>query len=130
MSNSITITMPLPPKELWQNRPCHWRKKGEVTKRYRKAAWARSIAKVGYNEDPWQQSKSRLVFYWPDKRRRDIRNAEAAMKPAYDGLVDAGLIADDSYKHLVHDTTEFKFDKSNPRVEITVSQVVEGKCVR
>jgi len=33
-------------------------------------------------------------------RPRDIANAIAALKPVYDGIVDAGIIPDDSYDHM------------------------------
>ena len=127
MTNSITITMPLPPKELWQNRPCNWRKKYKVVRNYRLNSYAGCRVNRCCPDNPWEKASARYVFYWKDKRRRDIMNANAAMKPAMDGIVDAGIIVDDDYKHLTHETTEFKFDKDNPRVEITVSEVAERK---
>lgn len=58
-----------------------------------------------------------------DKRRRDIRNAESMMKAAYDGIVDAGILADDSYDVLTHQPTVFERDPECPRVEIVVERV-------
>jgi len=125
MTNSITITMPLPPKELWQNRTGHWIKKSKATREYRSSAYLLGVS-ARLQRQCWEMASAKLVFFWGDRRRRDVRNAEAAMKPAYDGLVDAGIIIDDDYKHLTHEATEFKFDKDNPRVEITVSEVKES----
>ncbi len=74
-------------------------------------------------QEPWGQAVARLTFFWPDRRRRDIRNAEHAMKAAYDGLIDAGVIQDDNADVLTHELTEFEVDRDNPRVEITVTRV-------
>lgn len=134
MTTTITITMPLPPKELSPNARSgrrkkkgqmrtHWASRAKLTHQYRRSAAVRALAELGCGFMVFKRAIGKLTFYWPDKRRRDIRNAEAAMKPAYDGLVDAGIIVDDDHKHLIHDTTEFKIDKENPRVEITVSEV-------
>jgi Holliday junction resolvase RusA-like endonuclease len=117
---SITITMRLPPKELWPNRLKHWAKKAPITREYRNTAWLTMLQK--FQGDPYKRAIAKLTFYWPDKRRRDVRNAEAAMKAAYDGIVDAGVIEDDDYLHLIHDATEFELDTQNPRVEITITE--------
>lgn len=71
----------------------------------------------------WRSATAQAVFYWPDKRRRDIRNAEYALKAAYDGIVDAGLIPDDSAEHLTHLPTRFEVDRKCPRVEIILTEV-------
>lgn len=41
-----------------------------------------------------------VTFGLPDRRRRDWDNLIAALKPAFDGLVDARLLADDSVWEL------------------------------
>lgn len=64
-----------------------------------------------------------LTFYWKDRRGRDIRNAESMMKAAYDGIVDASVLADDSYDVLTHLPTVFECDPECPRVEISVERV-------
>ena len=45
------------------------------------------------------------------------------MKAAYDGIVDAGILADDSYDVLTHQPTVFERDPECPRVEIVVERV-------
>jgi Holliday junction resolvase RusA-like endonuclease len=43
------------------------------------------------------------------------------MKSAYDGLVDAGILEDDS--GVIHLPIEVGYDRARPRVEIVVSPV-------
>ena len=71
---------------------------------------------------PWplKHATARETFVWPDKRRRDVRNAEASTKAQWDGIVDSGLIIDDDYHHLTHMPSEFDYDKSNPRLIIEI----------
>ena len=64
--------------------------------------------------------QSSEVYFWPTRRRRDVRNAEASMKSYYDGFVVAGLLYDDDIEHLRHMPTRFEYDKHNPRVEVTL----------
>ena len=50
----------------------------------------------------WKQPPARAVvnvtFIVPDRRRRDKTNFASAFKAGLDGLVDAGIIKDDSYE--------------------------------
>ena len=114
----VVITLPLPPRELSQNARCvSWRKGARAAKLYRRDAYLCAVAVVGYDLG-WPAAVARAVFYWPTRRRRDLRNAEAMLKPAYDGIVDAKLIPDDNVDFLTHEPTVFDFDKRDPRVEI------------
>ena len=125
-NEAITIVLPLPSARLSPNRPVMTRggriAKAVETKKYR--ANAKAVAEaVGLESGPWAKARASEVFFWPDKRRRDVRNAEARMKPAFDGIVDAGVLADDSADHLTHLPTEFEVDRQNPRVEIRIERV-------
>jgi Holliday junction resolvase RusA-like endonuclease len=124
----LTITRPLPPKELSPNARVHWRVKARATAIYREGSCLRARQVIAWKEFdskgmPWQKAIAWEVFYFPDKRKRDYRNFEQRMKPFYDGLKDAGVIVDDDREHLSHEPTEFKIDRDNPRVEITVREV-------
>ncbi|MFA5186672.1 MAG: hypothetical protein WC551_09370 [Patescibacteria group bacterium] len=59
-------------------------------------------------------------FYYATNRRRDQDNATAALKAAYDGIVDSGLVGDDDIRHMRRDSPEFAIDKDHPRVELTI----------
>ena len=126
--DSITITLPLPNKMLSPNHTVGSiggrMAKAQAIKSYRQNAWLATLAHVAEGHvSPMQSAQVTLTFHLPDQRRRDIGNLEASMKPAYDGLVDAGLIVDDDYLHLRHLPSTIEIDKGNPRVEITVTRV-------
>ncbi len=63
----------------------------------RKAAgWGAKAAKLGRHH----HISVRLHYRPGNKRRRDSDNLVATQKPAVDGLVDAGVIPDDTPEHL------------------------------
>lgn len=61
------------------------------------------------------------IYYRADNRRCDLVNL---LEATDDILVRAGLIEDDNYKIIAgHDGSRVFYDKSNPRVEITISRI-------
>lgn len=106
------ITLPIPAAKLSANSRCHWSVKAKLTKRHRqignRAAWLQHPKK-------FVAKSYKLVFYWPDRRRRDKRNASERCKAYEDGIAD----------WLGQDDSEWGFngvqfgepDKGNPRVE-------------
>lgn len=89
---------------LWKGKPpltmnqrLHWRQRAERTKRIRySVAFKAKAMLLGHHEHVSVQ----LHYATGDHRRRDQDNLVASMKPAVDGLVDAGLIADDDPTHV------------------------------
>jgi crossover junction endodeoxyribonuclease RusA len=71
----------------------HWTVKAGLTKRVREeVAWRARAAKIGRQDHVVVQ-----LHYAPqDKRRRDASNLMATQKPGVDGLVDAGVVPDDT----------------------------------
>jgi len=57
-------------------------------------------------------------FFFRNRRRRDRDNLLASLKPAFDGLADAGVVGNDS--GMVHMPVEQYVDRTNPRVELVV----------
>lgn len=117
--HSLVVTLPLPPRALSPNARVSWQARARHTRRYRRDAYVLTIAAGGQNLR-WPRAVAQATFYWPQEQRRDIRNAEHMLKPAYDGLVDAGLIPDDSAAVLTHQPTVFAADPAWPRVEIRI----------
>ncbi|MFG0249075.1 MAG: hypothetical protein ACF8OB_09340 [Phycisphaeraceae bacterium JB051] len=122
----ITITIPLPDRKLQPNNP-PGSKQGrivmaEVAREYRCLTKIRTL-KAGGALRRWHHAECKATFYFATKRRRDFRNFEYALKPAYDGLVDAGLILDDNSKVLSHKKTVFAYDKKNPRVVLEIERI-------
>ena len=46
---------------------------------------------------PYEKGELSIDFHFPNLRRRDTLNAVQGLKPAIDGLVDAGIILDDDW---------------------------------
>ena len=45
-----------------------------------------------------------------------------ALKAAYDGIVDAGLVENDDYAHMERGAPTFFIDRLTPRVVLTVTR--------
>lgn len=115
--DAIRITLPLPPKELHPNTRVHWRGKAKATKAYRLLAWATAKWAAGGKSPPrWRKAETRAVFYFATNRRRDEDGCSASLKPAWDGIADAGIVTNDS--GLTHHPPELCLDPANPRVEL------------
>ena len=105
---TLHIELPgLPPKECSPNWRGHWAAKADAVKLYRQDAGWRAVFATGdyarANGEKWtapDHATMHVTFIVPDNRRRDKTNMASAFKPALDGLVDAGIIQDDSHQHL------------------------------
>jgi Holliday junction resolvase RusA-like endonuclease len=96
-----TVTIPqTPPRALMPNvaRRLHWAERAKATKAYREyVGW---IAK-GFVVPPAAPYfagpvRATVIVNWEKGRRRgDTTNVEAALKPLWDGLTDAGVWVDD-----------------------------------
>jgi hypothetical protein len=93
-SKPITVTLSLPPAELHQNSRRHWAAVSPVKAKYRHTAKVLILALKG-KDWPWASCRADVRFVFPNNRRRDVSNFLAALKPAWDGFEDAGLIYDD-----------------------------------
>jgi len=126
LNETCSIVLPLPPRCLSPNM-----QPGSIGSRIKKAAAAkkyRRLAKEAAEGErietgPWMLASATAVFHHSTKRRRDDVNSLAMLKPAYDGIVDSGVLFDDDSEHLKTLTPEFKTDKEFPRVEITLERM-------
>ena len=83
-----------PPLSL--NDRMHWRKKASITKTVRF-----NVGAVAAYAVPAVSAAIVELHYVPrDARRRDRDNLVATLKPCMDGLVDAGVIPDDTPEYL------------------------------
>ena len=61
------------------------------------------------------------IFYMPTRRRVDLVNLLEAVD---DLLVNAGIVADDHCRIIAaHDGSRVRWDKDNPRTEITITKL-------
>lgn len=125
MSETATIILPLPPRNLSPNCPA-----GSIGGRIAKAVASRKYrerAKIEATalqiDGTWEKATVSAVFYHKNARRRDDVNSLAMLKPAYDGVVDSGLIRDDDSLHLTTLGAKYSVDVKNPRVELTFTRL-------
>jgi crossover junction endodeoxyribonuclease RusA len=120
--NQLTVTLPLPPKELSPNARCHWRVKALKTQGYR--ADARALAFVALQDaimaaPRWKAATMQVRWFTRTAHHCDPDNGLSCMKSAIDGLTDARIFSDD--KGLTHLPIIFAKDAKNPRVELTIT---------
>ena len=101
---TLTIEIPLPSRACSPNTYKHWRTRGRGAKELREWAFMAAMEKNA----PMMQAPVRVSHTWymakrgPDDCYRpiDAGNAQASLKAAIDGLVDAKLIPGDNHKQL------------------------------
>ena len=123
MSQSITVTLPIPPRELSPNHTVGSRGgrlgKAAKTRHYREnARWSTLPACLGKGLF-WSAATVRIRWHTKTKRRPDADNALASLKAAFDGFTDAGIWTTD--RNVRYEPIDFAIDRTNPRVEITIS---------
>lgn len=96
--------------------------KAAAIKRYRRLA-KEAVEAECIETMPWKKVAVKATFYFTHARRRDPDNAMSSLKAAYDGIVDAGLVADDDYEHMERMPPIFRGDHNHPRVELTITRL-------
>jgi hypothetical protein len=96
--------------------------KASATKKYKRLT-CEAIENEEIETAPWGSAEVTAKFYLKDNRRRDADNAVGSLKSAYDGIVLAGLLADDTPEQMRRSWPEFLVDKVNPRVELTITRI-------
>jgi Holliday junction resolvase RusA-like endonuclease len=67
---------------------------------------------------PYEKAHITVTWVAKDKRRRDPDNLFASMKSYIDGLVEVGLIEDDSAMHVTYTLQYERGDKDNTIMEV------------
>ena len=133
----LAFTLPLPPKELSPNyRARHWAQVSTAKAAYRrdcgwtaKGAMFAAAARAAETTPPPPMVNfplaapvtAHVTFVVPDKRRRDLDNLSASMKAAWDGIVDAGVLVDDSSEHLKHAAPELVVERGTREVRVVLA---------
>lgn len=116
---ALVIILPLPPKALSPNARKHWTGRAEEARTYRQHAWAMARVALWPDAQPGAGVRKRplrtpvlvdVIATYRIKRKRDEDNLTASLKPAFDGLVDAGLIPDDSSEYLRINSVTIRVD--------------------
>jgi crossover junction endodeoxyribonuclease RusA len=119
--NSITITIPIPHRALSPNARTHWATKAAKVKAARNVAYWFAAVDSSCQPKRWPNAISTVVWYAKTATHPDPDNALAMLKPYFDGMADAGVLAND--RNLAHNPIRFEKDKANPRVQITITRV-------
>lgn len=82
----------------------HWAEKARRTRAIRDMAWV--LCKHEHRNTRLEMADLLVTTRWPDHRVRDADNAAPMVKAAVDGVVQAGLLADDNHKILRRTTYE------------------------
>jgi len=126
MSEVVLIVLPLPNSVLQPNTTVGSfggrMLKASASKRYRRLA-CEAMEAERIETLPWPKCSVKASFFNKEKRRRDEDNAIGSLKAAYDGLVDAGLVADDDHAHMRRESPEFYVDRDWPRVMLSITRI-------
>lgn len=98
---AVHVTLPWPHKDLWQNTGAHWAAKGRATAKARRDAFYAAKAATCFRAVRDAKCTGYALsfdFCPPNRRRRDIANAQAAMKAAIDGIADALGVDDSTFR--------------------------------
>ena len=92
--------------------------RGSWAKRYRIIHHLRGLARMIAPRNVVLEGRQRCVVavQWPDRRRRDVANIHPTVKALIDGCVDAGLLTDDSDRHLVGPDLRVSDELCGPRL--------------
>lgn len=117
--NSLTVTLPLPPKALMANASRGWKGRHYAKKKYKATAYALIREAAGIAQPRWPKATVDMV--WRARRpqyRPDEDNAWAAMKYAFDQFEAVGVIETDEKLSL----GEYDFKVGEPGVVLTVTK--------
>lgn len=120
-NKSLKLSLPVPPSvnAIYYNTRGGGRRLTKKAEHYVRDT--RALTNVFMDEQRWTKQEKGiwlymdLVFYFPDKRRRDSHNCLKLLLDALEGLV----YTDDMY--LMPRIQSVEYDKENPRVEIHVT---------
>ena len=76
------------------------------------------VLQQGRPSTPYEKAHITITWVAKDKRRRDIDNLFASMKGYIDGLVEVGLVVDDSAMHVSYTLRYERGDKDDTIIEI------------
>jgi len=82
-----------------------------------------ALGKEQHLKEPITSCKIEEVFTVPTKRRIDIEGLMGACKPWIDGLVDAGIIIDDSWKYVKRLSGRIVYEKGVEQTEIIITPI-------
>lgn len=121
MTQRLTITLPWPDTSLMPNRKNgrHWGNTQAAKVRARQDGFMG--AKIAMDREPFAASgrlSLRITFAAPDKRRRDIDNLLACIKPQLDGIAQALGVDDSQFRPVILDDSQDQSRQGFVTVEV------------
>lgn len=123
----ITVTVPVPPNVLSPNGRGVWPQRARAAKAVRADAGRAAREAMGPRWWEWDTWRGRVwvtIRWCAPGRMPDLDNAAARCKPALDGIVDAGLMADDN--QVAGMRIERGPVDGRPRVELVLTHEAPG----
>ncbi|UYL87824.1 rusa-like resolvase [Gordonia phage OneDirection] len=117
-----TITVPIRRPIMLANdqRRWHWTKVRDAKADMQSVVWA--CAKQALIPTLPPPIRIQVTWYAPDLRPRDPDGLGPFNKSAIDALVTAGIIASDSWDHVLTVASSIRPDPHNPRIEIELEE--------
>jgi hypothetical protein len=123
MNRTWTITIPAVVDWLNLNQRMHWAQKAKLTKVWRTQTDLRATIE-GLPKDLQHVHITAHVIK-STSRQYDVHNLMPTLKACVDGLVDYGLIPDDTNKHLTGPDLR-QGGKGEPGIRITITEETSG----
>jgi len=126
MNEQVVIILTLPAKILSPNASF-----ATLGGRFAKASAAKKQRRMAYEavmeaqieSMPWGKVSVSPEFFCKTNRRRDTDNAIASLKAVYDGIVDSGLVRDDTPEYMKREEPKFGVGKVHPRLVLTLARL-------
>jgi crossover junction endodeoxyribonuclease RusA len=99
----------------------HHHAKAKLTKAWRQAA----EAAVGFDPYYYERAHITVAYRFPTNHRREVANLQPTSKAIVDGLVDAGLLPDDSDDHVIGPDNRRERPNGPARVTVTITHAEE-----
>lgn len=123
--NDFLVRLPLPPARLHPNEKPLRPERARLTKKARGMAKILALAMLSGGPRPYYpRAAIRAHWGFTTRRRRDEANLQGWLKAYVDGLVDAGIIVDDSADRLTWLPSEIEI-VSVPYVILIIHQTLE-----
>jgi Holliday junction resolvase RusA-like endonuclease len=126
--NSLTITIPaLPGEALKPGYRGGWWLVRKAKKHDTEMGYVYAL--IAYRERknfplPLKRVIAEVTFVFKQQRRRDLDNWSGRLKGYWDGIVQAGIVADDNSEIITSLSVKFEIDKARaPLTIITISEV-------
>ena len=124
MNETLWLVLPLPNRALSPNARVRPFMKRAAARKQRQGT-KEAIDLQMCNSLPWRKCEVAVNLYHKNKRKRDQDNAVAMLKSMYDGIVDAGVVEDDTREYMTRKWPEHCHDKDQPRMEVLIRRVAE-----